>query len=274
MQEGQKILVIPALTAICLIAALVYFGGGGSYPLAPDPDLGARAESGPFSNGIDTFFAYSAGSEVLIRRIQKKTGRIRIKDACEGPVLAVAVSPAVKLLAVAGAGREIRLFDISAMSGLGAKRPKPAGSISGGVPRISALAFSSDGKRLLVLGQEAAELWDTASKSVLGRLDGPLPDTGSFLLYAGESAIRASEARLEYAVNENAVERGGFENPPVLTDAFSGRTLNTFGKPFSESWGPGGRFRGYADGGDILIWRLCRRATCRAVNENGKTVMR
>ena len=273
MHENMKSPAIPALIVFSLMALLVCLGGCGSYPLSPDPDLGARAESGPFSGGIDSFFAYSAGPDVLIRRIQKK-GRIRIKDACEGPVLAVAVSLGAKLLAAAGGGGEIRLFDISAMSGLGAKRPKPAGSLSGGVPKISALAFSSDGKRLLVLGQEASELWDTVSKSAVGRLDGPLPETGSFLLYARESVIWAAGARLEYVKNDNAVERGGFENPPLLTDAVSGLTLATFGKPFSESWGPGGRFRGYADGNDILIWRLCRAATCRPVSENGKSVMR
>lgn len=274
MRESLKIPAIPALIAVFLILAVVYLGGGGSYPLGPDPDRGSRAESGPFSSGIDTFFAYSADSEVLIRRLQKKSGRIRVKDACQGAVSAIAVSPAAKLLAVAGRGSEIRLFDISGLSGIGPKRPKPRGSLSGSVSEIKALAFSSDGKRLLVLGQEAAELWDTTSKSPVGRLDGPLPETGSFLLYFRESAIRASGALLSYVKNDNVVERGGFENPPLLSDSVSGFALSTFGKPFSESWGPGGRFRGYADGGDILIWRLCRSATCRAVSENGKIVMR
>ncbi len=81
-------------------------------------------------------------------------------------------------------GRTARVFDLSA---------NVLATLGGGDERLLAVAFSSDGTRLLTLSRDTARVWDAASGAEVTRIDGPSDSVaGAALSPDGRRVVTAS----------------------------------------------------------------------------------
>ncbi len=268
-KKSTKTIVVAVALALCSVVGFVIFGG--AFPLVPDKARGAKADTGNSRNGMDRFTAYNYGNNIYIHHFHKK-GRTRLKDAHPGNVKAIAVSLDSKTMATAGGSNKIRLWDITPLGNWFFKSPTRIAELTGNTYDIKAMAFSKNGKQLVVVGEdgETVDVWDIDAQKLLAEERGLSAPTDSFLLKVditpqGEvSDINISGADLVYRKESlSGVERQGMDAPYILRDTISGHKVNTFKKASTTSWSSNGRYLGYAQDSSVLIWKLCSGNVCK-----------
>lgn len=266
---------------LVVFTAVVFFVFGGPFPMTPDPTRGCRADTGKARKGMDRFFAYTHKKNVYIKHLHKK-GRVRLKDAHKGSVKALAVSLDSKTMATAGGSNVIHLWDLGPLGNWVFRAPEKIAELTGNAYDVKAMAFSKDGKQLVVVGEdgETVDVWDVAGKQLLENQLGLSAPARSFLLtvsFDNQGRVKdvgMEKARLAYSKESlSGVERQGMDAPQILRDTLSGRKINTFEKARTETWSSGGRYRGYADGDQVLIWKLCPNNKCRAEKKGDMTFL-
>ena len=275
----KKYWILAALAvALCAAPAAVFLLQGGPIALAPDTAQGAMADTGRPLHNLDRFSVYTHKASVFFR-LPGKRGRVRIKDALARPVTALAVNVPSKILATAGNTGSIELWDISPLSRLIFRTPRHVARLAGDLSNIRAMAFSPGGTVLAALGNEGrtVEVWDISGKKLLATSHNYLPPEKSFVLAVrlsdqGEvEKITMDEARPAYFKDEISTARKA-DKPEtwILRDTLSQRAINAEGLCRADSWSAQGRYLGYAQDPEILIWKLCPKNFCETMEKDGR----
>ncbi len=295
-QRGGPSRASRAIRLVLLSVALVFVGWtvfqlyqscGTTLEQASDaptaPEIGARGESASGYGDLDPAFVASAAGHTLI--VTDATGNRYIqRHAHKGAVRALALSTRAHYLATGDGDGGVRIWTVAYL-GLSTDKPVLVNEIRGSLTSIDAMTFSQDERYLIVVGDgdAAVDLWDVESGELLQTLaveDFRPGNTESYILrlhLATDGKVLGKT--LAAAVFEYVPGAGGApEQLPVLMDNVSGDVVRYQGGPErgrfnpskSLSWNPGGRYWGYAEGSEILIWKLCPTGQCKQVEVDGR----
>jgi hypothetical protein len=147
--------------------------------------------------------------------------RVRTYEPSVGRIAAIAIDSALREMVVGGADGAVAITDLQAGRSV---------VVRGNTGPIADLAFSHDGRRVVVLAHNGeCEVWDVGKRRFMGRRRLLRADTPVFVAWRGDRVIAAgaSGAWAEWTPGDAAryLEPTPFELPVVAALSQSGRSL-------------------------------------------------